>query len=57
MEVSEKHRIDVSRVDANALHVRKERRAAIEQQAAVDHHRTVVAIGGKGGPRAEEGQP
>jgi len=37
--------------------VRKKRGPAVEEEAAVDHHRAVVAIGGKGGARAEEGEP
>jgi len=57
MEVSQEDGVDLSRIDADALHVRKERRASIEQQAAVHDHRTVIAIGGKGRPCAEKGEP
>jgi hypothetical protein len=37
--------------------VRKQRGAAIQQEAAVDHHRPVVAVGGEGRPCTEKGQP
>jgi hypothetical protein len=57
VKVSEEDGIDGSRVDADALHVRKKRCTAVEEQAAVDDHRAVVAIGGKGCARAQEGEP
>ena len=56
MKVSEEDGVDGARVDAHAPHVRQERRAPVEQKAAIDHHRPVVTVGGKCRPRAEEGQ-
>jgi len=37
--------------------VRKKWGTAVEEQATVDYHRAVVAIGGKGRARAEKGEP
>jgi hypothetical protein len=34
--------------------VRKQRSAAVEEQAAVHDHRPVVTVGGESGTRAEE---
>jgi hypothetical protein len=40
----------------DSLHVWKQRRAAVEEQAAVHHDRSVVAVGGKSRSRTEEGE-
>jgi hypothetical protein len=44
MEVSQEDSLDVTRVDADTIHMWKERRTAIEQQAAIHHHRAVVPV-------------
>jgi hypothetical protein len=56
MKVREEDGVDGARVHAHAPHMRQERRAAVQEQAAVDHHRPVVTVRGKRGPGAEEGQ-
>jgi hypothetical protein len=40
----EEHSLDRARVYADAAHVREQRRAAIEEQAAIDHDGSVVAV-------------
>ena len=47
---------DIARVDSDAVHMRKQGRAAIEQHAAVDDDGPVVAVQRIGRPAAEEGE-
>ena len=54
MEMREKDRLDGARVDAEPVHVGEQRRAAIEQHPAVDHHGPVVAVKRKRRAAAEE---
>jgi len=54
MEVGEKDSVDVTRVDADPIHVRKQRSTAVEQQPAIDHHRAVVPVERKRCAGAEE---
>jgi hypothetical protein len=54
MEVREKDDRNVARIHTEAVHVRKERRATIQQHTAVDHHGSVVAVERKRGAATEE---
>jgi len=54
VKVRDEDHLDVARVDTDAVHVRKERRSAVEQHAAVDHDGPVVAVQGVGRPAAEK---
>jgi hypothetical protein len=56
MEVSQENCVDRARIHPDALHVRKQGRAAIEKETSIDHHRAVVAIGGERRSCTEEGQ-
>jgi hypothetical protein len=40
----EEHDLDRARIDAHAIHVRKQRRTPIQQETTVHHHGPVVAI-------------
>src|SRR5665213_2833959 len=44
MEVGEEDGVDRARVHAAAMHVWKQRRAAVEEKAPVHHHRAVVSL-------------
>ena len=46
----------VAGVDADTTHVRKQRRAAIEEQTTVHHHGPVVPVQRERGPGTEEGE-
>ena len=44
VEVSQEDDLDVARVDAQAVHMGKQRRAAVQEHAAVDDDGPVVAV-------------
>jgi hypothetical protein len=44
VEMREEYDLDVSGVDSKSMHVREERRAAVQQYASVDHDGPVVAV-------------
>jgi hypothetical protein len=54
MEVGEEHDLDVARIDAESMHVRQERRATVQEHAAVHHHGPVVAVERERGAATKE---
>ena len=44
VEVRQKDGLDGARINPEPVHVRKQRGAAVQQHAAVDHHGPVVAV-------------
>jgi hypothetical protein len=44
VEMREEHGLDRARVNPDATHVREQWRTSIEEQAAIDHNGTVVAV-------------
>jgi hypothetical protein len=56
VEVGEEHDLDVAGIDAEAVHVREQRRTAVQQDAPVDDHRPVVAVERERGAATEEGE-
>jgi hypothetical protein len=44
VKVRQEDGLDVSRVNADAVEVRQQRRAAIKQQTAIHHNRPVVTV-------------
>jgi hypothetical protein len=54
VEVREEDDVYRARIHSYAAHVRQKWGAAIQQQAAIDDDRPVIAVGRKGSPRAEK---
>jgi hypothetical protein len=54
VEVGHEDDLYVPRVDTQAVHVREQRRAAVQQHAPVDDHRPVVAVERERRTAAEE---
>jgi hypothetical protein len=47
MEVGQENSLDGAGIHAAAVHMRQQRRAAIQEQAPVDDHRPVVSLRGE----------
>jgi hypothetical protein len=47
VEVGEENRLDVPGIHATAVHMRKKRRAAVEEEASIHDHGPVVPLGGE----------
>jgi hypothetical protein len=54
VEMREEDDVYRARVHSNAAHVRQKWGAAIQQQAAIDDDRPVIAVGRKGSARTEK---
>ena len=56
MEVGQEDRLDPARVDAQAVQVREQGGAGVEQETPVDAHRPVVTLEAERRPGAEKRQ-
>jgi hypothetical protein len=56
MKVRQEHGFDSPRIDAQAVEMGQQRRAAVQQQTAIDDHCAVVPVERERGPAAEEGE-
>jgi hypothetical protein len=56
VKVRQEHGFDAAGVDAQAMQMGQQRRAAIKQQAAIDDHCAVVPVERERGPATEEGE-
>jgi hypothetical protein len=56
MKMRQEDGLDVARVDAHAMQMGQQRRAAIKQQSAIHDDRPVVAVQRKRRPATEEGE-
>jgi hypothetical protein len=54
VKVRQEDDVDVNRLDAEAMHVRQQRRAGVEQHATIDDDGAVVTLRGECRPRAEK---
>jgi hypothetical protein len=54
MEMGEEDDLDVARIDPEPVHVRQEGCPAVQQDAAIKHHRPVVAVQREGRAATQE---
>jgi hypothetical protein len=54
VKVRQEDDVDVNWLDAEAMHVRQQGRAGVEQHATIDDDGAVITLRGECGPRAEK---